>query len=532
MKQTSVFAQNRLAPFSHHIKIECASITSGYIPPRAEPVPGPLSRAKMPSFAEIASLLDASSIFLFLVTLVVFSIPVFIIFPPIPVERSDALGQTHSKVGIPQRESNLRDQYQTAQTRSHGANGHAATSQPTPKIHSLHIYPLKSCRGIELTEATVLPTGLEHDRVFCLAQRKTRKRTGRDAAPPEPAASLADTVDYWEVLTLRQMAPMVGIKVDLWLPDSSKHSRQLGPMTADDGTGHSDSFLVVRFPWRSAGVKGFVETVAAKLSRGLSATPEREFMLSMGFPSDREVKARGYSHAEVTHFRNVIPALNMGAELPTELALYLGLEPGQLAVFRLDPDHRRQVFDCAPTREVAGYQPEIDFQDAYPLHLLNLSSVRALESKIRRDADIDRLDCRRFRPNIVVSGLPEYDEDDWKSIRFKAASRKDTDALFDVSCRTVRQVIPLHDLEKKNTCYAPQREYLSMQLIYRLALQMQITQCRPSYWEIDAGAPKKGCMGMQMCPLFSTDGVQDDLQSTIRVGMEIAVLKRGTHRAL
>lgn len=468
----------------------------------------------MPSFAEIASLLDASSIFLFLVTLVVFSIPVFIIFPPIPVERSDALGQTHSKVGIPQRESNLRDQYQTAQTRSHGANGHAATSQPTPKIHSLHIYPLKSCRGIELTEATVLPTGLEHDRVFCLAQRKTRKRTGRDAAPPEPAASLADTVDYWEVLTLRQMAPMVGIKVDLWLPDSSKHSRQLGPMTADDGTGHSDSFLVVRFPWRSAGVKGFVETVAAKLSRGLSATPEREFMLSMGFPSDREVKARGYSHAEVTHFRNVIPALNMGAELPTELALYLGLEPGQLAVFRLDPDHRRQVFDCAPTREVAGYQPEIDFQDAYPLHLLNLSSVRALESKIRRDADIDRLDCRRFRPNIVVSGLPEYDEDDWKSIRFKAASRKDTDALFDVSCRTVRCKLPNVD-PATGVRHKVEPDY---------ALR--------HYREIDAGAPKKGCMGMQMCPLFSTDGVQDDLQSTIRVGMEIAVLKRGTHRAL
>ncbi|TQV98733.1 hypothetical protein V2A60_007561 [Cordyceps javanica] len=473
----------------------------------------------MPSPAEISSLLNASSVFLFLITLVVFSIPVFIIFPPIPVERSDALGQTHSKVGVPQRESKLRDQW-TAGTVSNGqADGHAGTGQQPlpPKIHSLLIYPIKSCRGIELAEATVLPKGLEHDRVFCFAQRKTKKRTGgpdsSPAVPPQPAVVSPVETEYWEVLTLRQSALMANIQVDLWSPDSAKHSRQLGPMTDHDGT-DSNSFVVVRFPWRSPGVKGLVETVAAKLSRGLSATPEREFMLPMSFPSSREVKARGYSHSEVTHFRSVIPALDMGSELPTELASYLGLEPAKLSLFRLDPSQRRQVFGCAPTRDIAGYQPEIDFQDAYPLHLLNLSSVRALESKIRRDADIERLDCRRFRPNIIVSGLPAYDEDDWKSVRFKAMSRKDTDAMFDVSCRTVRCKLPNVD-PATGIRHKVEPDY---------ALR--------HYREIDTGAPKKGCMGMQMCPLFSTDGGQRHLQSTIRVGMEIAVLQRGTHHAL
>ncbi len=311
--------------------------------------------------AEIASLLDVSSVFLFLITLVVFSIPVFIIFPPIPVERSDALGQTHSKLGVSQRDSNLQDQWTAAH--AGGASGDAGRStrtgsqQPSspPRIHSLHIYPLKSCRGIELAEATVLPKGLEHDRVFCLAQQKTKKQTGSDAVA---------SVDYWEVLTLRQIASMANIKVDLWLPDASKHSRQLGPMMGEDGVRSAESFVVVRFPWRSPGLKGLIETVAAKLSRGLSATSEREFMLPMSFPSAREVKARGYSRAEVTHFRSVIPSLNMSSELPAELALYLGLEPARLALFRLDPAQRRQVFGCAPTRDVAGYQPEIDFQDA------------------------------------------------------------------------------------------------------------------------------------------------------------------------
>ncbi|KAJ4164543.1 hypothetical protein LMH87_006213 [Akanthomyces muscarius] len=453
--------------------------------------------------AEVASLLDVSSVFLFLITLVVFSIPVLIIFPPIPVERSDALGQTHSKIGVPPQESNLRDQWTAAARAATTTNGHAngragSSGRPSPpKIHSLHIYPLKSCQGIELAEATVLPTGLEHDRVFCLAQLKTRKpRT--DPAAAAAAAASSKKVDYWEVLTLRQIASMANIKVDLWVPDASKHSRQLGPMTGEDGPG----------AW------GLVETMAAKLSRGLSAAPEREFMLPMSFPSAHEVKARGYSHAEVTHFRNVIPSLNMGPELPKELALYLGLEPARLGLFRLDPAQRRQVLGCAPTREVAGYQPEIDFQDAYPLHLLNLSSVRALESKIRRDADIDRLDARRFRPNIIVSGLPEYDEDDWRSVQFKAVSRQDADSLFDVSCRTVRCKLPNVD-PATGIRHKVEPDY---------ALR--------HYREIDAGAPKKGCMGMQMCPLFSPDVASHNLKSRIRVGMEISVLKRGAHHAL
>ncbi|KAJ6789308.1 hypothetical protein PWT90_01048 [Aphanocladium album] len=471
-----------------------------------------------PWLSEIAALLDVSSVFLFLITLVVFSIPVFIIFPPIPVERSDALGQTHSKIGIPDEESNLRNQFAAQPSTGSQANGHAETSQPQPpRVHSLHIYPLKSCRGIELAEATVLPKGLEHDRVFCLAQRKTKKPAGSDAAASSETSKTAEplaNVDFWEVLTLRQIALMANIKVDLWMPDSSKHSRQLGPMAATDGSDGRESFLVVRFPWRSAGVKGLIETMAAKLSRGLSAAAEREFMLPMSFPSPQEVKARGYSHTEVTLFRNVIPALNMGSEVPSELALYLGLEPGKLALFRLDPAQRRQVFRCAPTRDVAGYQPVVDFQDAYPLHLLNLSSVRALESKIRRDVDIEHLDARRFRPNIIVSGLPEYDEDDWRSIQFKAASRKNTDSVFDVSCRTVRCKLPNVD-PSTGIRHKVEPDY---------ALR--------HYREIDTGAPKKGCMGMQLCPLFSLDDVRHPLQSTIQVGMEIAVLKRGAHHAL
>ena len=35
-------------------------------------------------------------------------------------------------------------------------------------VHSLHVYPIKSCRGIDLPSSPVLPEGLEFDRCWCV----------------------------------------------------------------------------------------------------------------------------------------------------------------------------------------------------------------------------------------------------------------------------------------------------------------------------------------------------------------------------
>lgn len=55
--------------------------------------------------------LDGASVFLLVVTLATFLAPVLILFPPIPVERSDALRQTHSKLGLGSIRSRLGAQY-------------------------------------------------------------------------------------------------------------------------------------------------------------------------------------------------------------------------------------------------------------------------------------------------------------------------------------------------------------------------------------------------------------------------------------
>lgn len=48
---------------------------------------------------------------------------------------------------------------------------------------------------------------------------------------------------------------------------------------------------------------------------------------------------------------------------------------------------------------------------------------------------------------------------------------------------------------------------------------------------VDAGAPKMGCLGMQMTPLFENGGKTGlELESLVEVGMSIVVLERGEHQ--
>lgn len=298
---------------------------------------------------------DYGAIFLMVVTIIVFVVPVFILFPPIPVAYSDALRQTHSKLGRSPRESNLRSQY---------APRHQPQPGKAPKVESLYIYPIKSCRGIELDRSRVLPTGLEHDRLYMFAQLKNARTSTTTEAGGQTGPNRA-----WEFLTLRELPRLANVKVDIWLPDINKKSRQLGSLQG--------GFVVVRFPWQDKGILGLIQLVAAKLSRGLSAVTEKEFALPLEFPSKQDIDASGYEIEHVKIWVDIPGALNMSKELPAELATYLGVR-NPLGIFRSDPLNRRQVFRCAPRKETLGYQLEVDFQDAVSFTHPSLHASHAL----------------------------------------------------------------------------------------------------------------------------------------------------------
>lgn len=364
----------------------------------------------MPSISEVIALFDSTAIALLLTTVVVFAIPVFILFPPIPVEHGDALQQTHTKVGITESESNLRNQTSPEHNHQPGKTG---------KIQSLLIYPVKSCRGIEVTNSKVFAKGFEFDRLFTFARQKASRPEPRPVISGEEAEQPNQPKKpRWEILTLRQVPLLANVQVDLWLPDASKTSRQLGRV--------GGRFIVVRFPWKDAGLRGMMQWISAKLSRGFSGIPEKEFMLSIDFPPPSEIKTRGYQYEDTRFFEGTVHALNLRNEVPPELGRYLGVDI-PMTIFMMDPAQRRQVFRNAPRKEDLGYQPLADFQDVvrfdwftiplfylhvgseqqtddlpqYPLNVLSLTSIRALESKVQKDDGLKFLDARRFRPNII-----------------------------------------------------------------------------------------------------------------------------------
>jgi hypothetical protein len=288
--------------------------------------------------------LDFSSLFLLFITVCAFMIPVAIILPPVPVRKSDALLQTHTKAGVGKAKSNLKNQYAVA--------GHGPRDGKSATIQSLHIYPVKSCRGIEVARSRVLPQGLEFDRLFTFAQLRS----------PFPVSSMSmndgdkgQQQHRWEFITQRQFARLATVKVDLWLPDDMKLRRQ--------SMKSREAFLILRFPWRELGWRGLLSLVAAKLGAGVAAEPEKEILLPIDYPSAAEIREKGYTFEDVRVWKDTVTALNMSTELPEELMLYLGVS-NKLGLFRIDPAGLREVYRCAPRKGDAGYQPVTGFQDA------------------------------------------------------------------------------------------------------------------------------------------------------------------------
>ncbi|KAG5787139.1 hypothetical protein H9Q69_013786 [Fusarium xylarioides] len=249
--------------------------------------------------------LDAVSLILLTVTLVAFLVPVLILFPPVPVDCSDVLRQTHSRAGVA-----LRD-IDNGPGRSPDRRLPGAESEGKGAVaHSPRIFPVQSCCGIEL----------EHDgasfkhsefRLYTLAQRNSE----------------VGQKDVWQAISSEYFPLLANIEVDLWIPDPDKTSRLLGHIEG--------SFLVLRFPWSESGLQGILQQVAAKISHGLKARPEKEFLLPVSFPNEEEIRARGYSFAEVKIGGENTMGLNMDVELPAELARYLGAEQ-QIGIFRVD----------------------------------------------------------------------------------------------------------------------------------------------------------------------------------------------------
>lgn len=84
----------------------------------------------------------------------------------------------------------------------------------------------------------------------------------------------------------------------------------------------------------------------------------------------------------------------------------LGLQYSSTRLVRFHPEMRR---DC--NRLYAGESgAHTLFADGYPILVANSASLRDLNSRMGR-SEVGALPMNRFRPNIVLDGLPAWDED-------------------------------------------------------------------------------------------------------------------------
>ncbi|KAI4147950.1 MAG: hypothetical protein L6R39_002950 [Caloplaca ligustica] len=343
-------------------------------------------------------------------------------------------------------------------------------------VESLYIYPIKSCRAVEVAEAVNLSTGLKYDRHYTFAEFRE----------PSGAASVSTDCDPgWHFLTQRKYGKLANIIVEMWEPDPDSLEYAPGEPNVQ-----SDGVLIIRYP----------DTSSSPSHPKVRKSVELPFN-----PTEGQIRNQGYELQKMTIWKDCPDSLLITStsrvDAPPwirEIQAYIGC-PKPLALFRVATGHDRQVFRNAPRKEQLGYQSIVNFADAYPLHILGLSSVADLDQRLKGVApEFTGSSALRFRANIYFKGAPAYAEDSWKRIRVGQQ-------VYYVVCRTTRCELP-------NTNQLTGKKHLR-----------EPSKTIRSYRDIDEGAgPGKACMGMQMVPAADKE--------IIRVGDEIEILETGEHR--
>ena len=99
-------------------------------------------------------------------------------------------------------------------------------------------------------------------------------------------------------------------------------------------------------------------------------------------------------------------ALDVGEAAAAWFAAKLGMTAAHVRLVRFHPEMRR---DCNRLHAGDGGAHTF-FADGYPLLVTSVTSLADLNRRMARNADT-AMAMNRFRPNVVIDGLPAWDED-------------------------------------------------------------------------------------------------------------------------
>ncbi|RAK97938.1 MOSC domain protein [Aspergillus ibericus CBS 121593] len=402
----------------------------------------------------------------------------------------------------PSQQSNLHDEYDPKYT--HGVPSTAAdeSGHPAWRIKALFTYPIKSCTGVELETAEVIETGLKYDRLFCFAELMPSTNTS--------------TPSQWTARTLRDrdFRNLALLRPEIWVPDptSPSYSPNLPEI-------QSNGVLIIHYP-------RLPTNPLTKLLQRLHLFPTTTTSFTIPLtppPSQTHL----FPLHPVKIWKDSPQAYNYGHLLPDSLRALLTYDTTvpphlrrPLTLFRACEAHHREIFRCAPRKEEIGFQPVTGFADAYPLHLVNMASIRDVAGRCG-DA-IPQLSVRRFRANVVVQGPGRFEEDAWKRIRVGGVSSSSSS----ISCGKNSEKdnrdgeceggVEIHTVCRTIRCKLP-----NVDPDTGIRHPSEPDRTMKSYRKIDPGDRTNACLGMQLVPAVR--------EFTLRVNDPISVLETGEH---
>lgn len=212
--------------------------------------------------------------------------------------------------------------------------------RPSGVLKSIHIYPIKSCKGVSVQKWKINKYGLEHDREWMVIDSETNRFQTQRQNP----------------------------KMALITPSFKEENTQ--------------QFLLVDYPGMPT------------LKIAMSGNTQRHEPLPQN----------------VAVWDSTMTAVDEGDEAAAWFQKALG--SSNLRFVRIPSNHARVVPPNYHTQKALNL---VSFADAFPFLMISEASLSDLNERIaQKDPQISPLPMNRFRPNLVIDGVPPFAEDTFK----------------------------------------------------------------------------------------------------------------------
>ncbi|KXT08573.1 hypothetical protein AC579_10425 [Pseudocercospora musae] len=351
-------------------------------------------------------------------------------------------------------------------------------------VTGLFVYPLKSCEGIQVPMASVEKTGFKFDRLFSFAECKDDGN--------------------WGVITQREYPKLALIETEIWLPDSHHGQRyeEIRPASSSNVTGQETGYSEILPPSAPSPPIDRVRDVRANGGFLLVRFAFEDDVTTLRvplFPTPERAAAKKYRPESLSVWIDTPKAIDVTSEIKSTdvemLRRFLGMKHS-LRLFRMDESNLRTITRSLP-KDLPDEHFEVGLADAFPVHLMNIASVRELSMSMESHTETQALDVGRFRANIVVSA-PAYAEDSWKRVRIG-------NTIYHAACRTAR--CPLANVDQETGVMA---RHEPLRTLKRTRV-------------VDEGAKPHAVLGLSMIPLGRLG------KASIRVGDQVEVMEMGEH---